>query len=76
MSEEMNKNIMGEEEMQRRLEYILTKEFLTNLVEVARIYGWSGDYIEIEDFIMSLHYYKNIDIKLEDIMPYKSNELL
>ncbi len=74
MSEEMNKNIMGEKES--RLESILTKEFLSNLVEVARIYGWSGDYIEIERFIMSLHYYKDIDIKLEDINPYQNIDLL
>ena len=61
---------MKEHEIESKLKSILSKEFLSNLVEVGRLYGWSGDYCEIGDFIMQLHNIKGIDIKQEDIKPY------
>lgn len=31
------------------------EEFLTELVNVARRYGWDGDYVEVRDFVKWCH---------------------
>jgi hypothetical protein len=52
----------------------LDDEFLKKLVEIARIYGWSGDYMEIGQFIMYLHKIAGINISHKDIEPYEDDE--
>ena len=53
---------------------LLDDEFLKKLVEIARIYGWSGDYMEIGQFIMYLHEIVGINISHKDIEPYEEDE--
>lgn len=53
---------------------LLDDEFLEKLVEIARIYGWSGDYIEIGQFIIYLHKIAGINISHKDIEPYEEDE--
>ncbi len=38
-------------DMTPELKAKLTPEFLQTLLEVATVYGWSGDLIEIENFV-------------------------
>ena len=59
-----------DEKIGRLLDY----EFLNKLVEIARIYGWSGDYMEIGEFIMYLHKIAGIKITHKDIEPYEYDE--
>lgn len=42
---------MKEKEAENRIKELVDQEFLDKLVEVARIYGWSGDYTEVCKFI-------------------------
>lgn len=53
---------MTEEKRNEQLEKLLTPEFLTTLLEVSKLYGWSGDYIEIAHFVEELHEIKGIKI--------------
>lgn len=34
-----------------RLRALLTPEFLATLAEVAKLYGWAGDYFELSKFV-------------------------
>jgi len=51
-----------------RLKPHLTPEFLSTLAEVARIYGWEGDYQEIGQFVENLHRYAGVEPP--DLEPY------
>lgn len=53
-----------------KIDILLDEDFLKRLAEIGRLYGWSGDYCEIGDFIMELHRIGGVDISHEDIMPY------
>lgn len=46
------------EEYKKRVAAITRdKKFLEKLAEAARLYGWNGDYTEVEDFVI---YYFNL----------------
>lgn len=55
-------------EASKRINELLDKEFLAKLVEVGKLYGWSGDYAEISGFIRELHGY--VGIENVDTEPY------
>ncbi len=38
-----------------RIKPKLTPEFLATLAEVARMYGWAGDYAEVGKFVAVVH---------------------
>ena len=46
------------------------EDFIANLIEAAKTYGWSGDYGEIESFVRSTVY----ELTDKEI-PYNSDEL-
>lgn len=48
---------------------LINKDFLDRLVELGRLYGWSGDYSEIKGFIETLFEYT--DFALPDLTPYQ-----
>ena len=51
-----------------------TSEFLAELTERARRYGWEGDYIEIYDFLKSLYADAGIELTYpcpSQFMPYE-----
>ena len=52
-----------------RLKPYLDKRFLTTLVEAAKIYGHSGDYVAVMDFVIELFYWTDFD--LPDLEPYE-----
>lgn len=58
-------------ERDEKLKELIDIEFLNKLLEIGKLYGWSGDYHEIGEFIINLHKYKNIDISDNDIEPYE-----
>lgn len=53
---------MTEETRNEQLEKLVTPEFLSTLLEVSKLYGWNGDYIEIAGFVEGLHEIKGIKI--------------
>jgi len=57
-----------EEERLKKLEPQLTGEFLSVLAELARNYGWSGDYVEVSTFIEWC--YEKADRTPPDLEPY------
>lgn len=59
---------MTESEAEKRIEQLLTAEFLTTLTEIAKLYGWNGDYCEIGGFVEQLHMAKRLPIP--DLEPY------
>ena len=40
-----------QDEHERALSLLLTPDFLATLIEAARTYGWSGDYVEVGQFV-------------------------
>jgi hypothetical protein len=55
-------------EAENKIKQLLDKDFLDKLLEVGKLYGWSGDYHEIGSFIKELYRYHGIDNV--DIEPY------
>lgn len=55
-----------------RITGLLDKEFLDRLAEIAKLYGWSGDYHEIRDFIECLYELNESDAPNLD--PYEITE--
>ena len=47
-----------------------SKEFLEELRERARRYGWSGDYVEVKNFVESLYDEGGIYLALKEFEPY------
>ncbi len=45
--------------------------FLTKLVEMAKAYGWSGDYIEIRDFVEFCITTEGQELKDFNLEPYE-----
>ena len=60
---------MKESERISQLTELLSDEFLHNLVEVAKLYGWDGDYTEIENFITDL--FDRLNKPYPDLEPYE-----
>jgi len=50
---------------------LATPEFLTTLLEVAKRYGWSGDYIEISQFVSDIYDVADKKLSDEDLEPYE-----
>ncbi len=46
-----------------------TPEFLAELAERARRYGWSGDYIEVDHFVRAV--YAQAELEPPDLTPYE-----
>ena len=59
-------------EAENRMKELCDEQFLTKLTEVARLYGWSGDYIEIAAFIEKLYGLKGIQNPV--LEPYELEE--
>lgn len=57
------------DESEDKIKKLLDKEFLDKLLEIGKLYGWNGDYIEISSFIEDLHEYHGI--KKVDTEPYE-----
>jgi hypothetical protein len=55
-------------EAENRIIELLDKEFLARLLEISKLYGWNGDYVEIGSFIRELH--ESFGIDNADITPY------
>lgn len=51
-----------------------SKDFLAELLERAKRYGWSGDYVEIDYFLRSLYHEAGIDISDAELEPYKDDD--
>jgi hypothetical protein len=47
--------------MEDKIKALLNREFLDKLLEIGKLYGWSGDYHEISEFIKHLHKLYGID---------------
>lgn len=63
---------MTQEDIDLKLKSLLDKDFLAKLTEVAKLYGWAGDYSEIWDFVADLH--EKIDLEIpEDREPYEAD---
>lgn len=56
-------------ERQKKLRPLLTEEFLNTLSEASKIYGWSGDYIEVCQFVEDLYEVAGKD--KPDLEPYE-----
>lgn len=61
---------MTYEEENKKIRTLLgDDDFLERLREIARIYGWAGDYTEIGEFLRYL--YKSKDLEVPDLNPYE-----
>jgi len=63
---------MAENEAKEKIKSLIDYKFLLTLTEVAQLYGWNGDFIEISSFVEDLHRYNGIEI--ESLEPYKIEE--
>ena len=52
---------MTTKEAEDKIRGLLDDDFLSRLLEIGRLYGWKGDYIEIASFIEDLHRFHEID---------------
>ena len=59
------------EEIVERVKKLTTYDFLSSLTEIAKIYGWSGDYQEVGDFIAWI--YETNNIEEPDLEPYEKD---
>jgi len=59
---------MKEEEIKEKLTLLCDDYFLGKLCEAARIYGWTGDFVEVREFIKTL--YGIVDKKMPEVLPY------
>ena len=48
-----------------------TKEFLGELRERARWFGWDGDYVEVARFVRELYAEAGLSITDEELEPYE-----
>lgn len=59
-------------EIEAELVARLTPDFLATLRECGRVYGWSGDYIEVFGFIDGMHERAGIyDLLPGEMEPYR-----
>jgi len=47
--------LITEKERQDKIALLCDDEFLIKLTEVAKLYGWHGDYVEIAEFVSNLY---------------------
>jgi len=52
----------------------LTPEFLETLRELARCYGWSGDYVEVQSFVERIHSALGINLEADALEPHEEVE--
>lgn len=57
---------------EKELEAKLTDEFLSTLVEAARVSGWSHDYSEITEFVFDM--FNRAGKPLPDLAPYRLDD--
>lgn len=55
-----------------KIRELINDEFLATLLEVGKLYGWTGDYVEIGQFIENLH--AEHGIEGVDVQPYELEE--
>jgi hypothetical protein len=58
-------------EAENKIKELLDKDFLEKLLEIGKLYGWRGDYVEIGYFIEQLHRYHGFENI--DAVPYDLN---
>ena len=63
---------MTEKESEQKYKEICTPEFLEKLVEISRMYGWEGDYIEIQVFVEDMHRYGGVELPI--LEPYEIDD--
>jgi len=63
---------MTENEAEEKIKSLINYDFLLTLTEVAKLYGWSGDFCEISSFVEELHKFNGIEI--ENLEPYEIEE--
>jgi hypothetical protein len=63
---------MKQADNEKALKDQLTPNFLKKLTRVARLYGWRSDYVEIAEFVDTLH--EIADIKTPPLDPYKIDD--
>lgn len=49
------------------------QEFLNKLINLARTYGWEGDYLEVSQFVRWCHYFLGTPLIEVDLTPYDSD---
>tara|TARA_R110000772_G_scaffold53717_3_gene122793 strand:+ start:685 stop:888 length:204 start_codon:yes stop_codon:yes gene_type:complete len=59
---------MKNKEREDKIKALLDEEFLVRLTEIARLYGWRADFIEVASFIEDL--YEEAEIELPELQPY------
>jgi len=64
--------LLTESERESKIIELCDKDFLDKLTEVAKLYGWAGDYVEIDSFIRYLCLYT--DTPIPDLEPYEYRE--
>jgi 23S rRNA A1618 N6-methylase RlmF len=52
--------VVADEERESKLKELCDEQFLAKLTEVAKLYGWDGDYVEIARFVEHLHAFNNL----------------
>jgi len=67
-----NKMKMTYKEAENKIKELADKKFLIKLTEIGRLYGWSGDYVEIGRFIEAIHCYAEVEVPI--IEPYELTE--
>lgn len=60
-----------EREQIDRLKPQLTPEFFATLLEAAKVYGWSGDYTEVADFVIEVNRWAGFDVPPVALDPYE-----
>lgn len=60
---------MTHSEADQKIKELIDIDFLNTLAEVGRLYGWSGDYVEIGQFIEDLH--QAIGVENVNTEPYE-----
>ena len=64
--------ILTQEESVERIRKIATDEFLSTLTDIAKIYGWTSDYIEVQEFVLWIYRQKRKAIP--DMSPYELDD--
>lgn len=49
------------DEEDKKIKELLDDDFLAKLLEIGKLYGWRGDYVEIGSFIEALHQLHGIE---------------
>ena len=60
--------------MDKNMEQHLTPEFLESLKFLAKTYGWSGDYIEVGNFVQWAYEQAGKSITIDELSPFEDDE--